>query len=188
MEKLTELIEKFREAKSLEERVEYAEKLIKEIGPELQAFALYCCKGKWEIAEEISQETQIVIARNLKQYRGGTDLEFRSWCFTTLRRKLINYLRKEKPERFEPLDASEIWHIIEAGDAGLPPGVRHDLEYAVRLIASLDPACATLLWLHHILDWDIKLIAETTERTYDAVRVQLRRCLEFGEGLMEKHP
>ena len=186
MGKLTELIDKYRKAKTLAERLTFSGELVCEIGPELEAFALRSCKR--EIAEDIYQETLVVIGKNLGKYRGNSDNEFRSWCYTILRRKLINYLRKDKSKQLDSLDEGPMWEVVAAGDPAVSPGVKLDLEYAIELIISVKPRCALLLWAHHLLGWSYELIAEAIGSTYNAVRVDLKRCLALAQSLMEKNP
>ena len=143
MGKLTELVNKYRKAKTLAERLTFSGELVCEFGPELETLALRSCKR--EIAEEIYQETLIVIGKNLEKYRGNFDNEFRSWCFTILRRKLINHLRKDKSKQLESLDEGPMREVIAASDAAVSPGVKLDLEYAIELIISVKPRCALLL-------------------------------------------
>ena len=183
---LAEKLERCRKAVSLKDTEESVEAFVREIASELMAFALRRCKP--EIAQEICQETILVIALKNKQCRGSDDRQIRSWCYTILRRKLSNYFRDEKPALFEPLSESEQWEVIAARDKEIAPGVRDDLEYAMGLLGARKPLCREWLWLHHIWEWDIQSITEAYGRTYNAVRMHLNRCLELAELLMEKHP
>ena len=183
---LAEKLERCRKAVILKDTVESVEALVREIGSELMDFALRRCKP--EIAKEICQETLLVIALKYREFRGSEDRQFRSWCYTILRRKLSNYFRDEKPALFEPLSESEQWEIIAARDKEIAPGVKDDLEYAMGLLGAHKPLCREWLWLHHIWEWDIQSITEAYGRTYNAVRMHLNRCLELAELLMEKHP
>ena len=183
---LAEKLERCRKAVSLKDTVESAEALVREIGSELMAFALR--HSKPEIAKEICQETLLVISLKYKEFRGSEDGQFRSWCYTILRRKLSNYFRDEKRAQFEPLSESEQWEVIAARDKAIAPGVKHDLEYAMGLLGASKPLCREWLWLHHIWEWNIQSIAEAYGRTYNAMRMHLKRCLKLAELLMEKHP
>ena len=118
---LAEKLERCRKAVILKDTVESVEALVREIGSELMDFALRRCKP--EIAKEICQETLLVIALKYREFRGSEDRQFRSWCYTILRRKLSNYFRDEKPALFEPLSESEQWEVIAARDKEITPGV-----------------------------------------------------------------
>jgi RNA polymerase sigma factor (sigma-70 family) len=187
MGQLSELISNYRQAKTLARRLAIVSELICEVGPELEAYAKRRARTQ-EIAEEVYQETLVVIATNLEKYKGNSDNEFRSWCYTIIRRKLANYMRDEKPDNFESFDESNLRDIIAAGQREISPGVEHDLKYALSLLAAAKPVCAVLLWVYHVLGWTYQAIAEAIGKSYDAVRVQLNRCLHDAQSLMEKSP
>jgi RNA polymerase sigma factor (sigma-70 family) len=161
--------------------------LICEVGPALEAYARRRARTL-DIALEIYQEVLIVIALNLESYRGNSDKEFWSWCYTIIRRKLANYIRDEKPDKFDSFDEVNLRDVVAAGQPEISPGVEHDLKYALSLLAAAKPVCAVLLWVYHVLGWTYEAIGEMIGKSYDAVRVQLNRCMDEAQSLVEKHP
>ena len=182
---LSEMVNVYRAATTFEQRVAAVEKIIREIGPELMAFARCCVKR--EIAEEIYQETLLVISLNLGKYKGASDNTFRSWCFRILRNKIANSLKGKKFEDVVEFNDESMRDAIDVGTKEISPDVRHDLEYAINLLGARNSDCRPVMLLHHIEGWEIKEIAADQHRTYDAVRMQLDRCLELAESLMAKH-
>ena len=183
---LSEMVNDYRAATTFEQRVAAVEKIIHEIGSELLRFA--CQNLNREIAEEIYQETLLVIALKLGQYKGDSDNTFRSWCFRILRNKIANFLKEKKFEDVAEFNDESMREAIDAGTKEISPDVRHDLEYAMNLLGAKKSDCRPVMLLHHIEGWEIQEIAADQRRTYDAVRMQLDRCLELAESLMAKHP
>ena len=181
-------LSKYRRATTATEAMGAVQALIEEIGPELMAYAVRHCR-RVVGAEEIFQETLLVIALKLGQFNGSHENEFRGWCYRILRNKLVNYLREEKPDKFEALSETEMREALEAepGSNLLAPGVRADLEYALALLDASKPECQESLLLHHILGWSNEDLAVHFELEYDTIRMRLKRCLEAAQTLMAKH-
>ena len=174
---LSDMVNDYRAATTFEQRVAAVEKIIYEIGSELLRFA--CQNLNREIAEEIYQETLLVISLNLGKYKGDSDNTFRSWCFRILRNKIANFLKEKKFEDVVEFNDESMREAIDAGTKEISPDVRHDLEYAMNLLGARNSDCRPVMLLHHIEGWEIKEIA-AYQRKYDAVRIQLGPL--FGTG------
>ena len=64
------------------------------------------------------------------------------------------------------------------------PGVSHDLEYAMKVLANAQPECHALLWAHYVQDLDYSDIAAEKGLTYDAIRMKISRCLDEARALL----
>ena len=181
-------LSKYRRATTATEAMGAVQALIEEIGPELMAYAVRHSR-RMVVAEEICQETLLVIALKLGQFNGSHENEFRGWCYRILRNKLVDHLREEKPDKFKALGETELREVLEAepGYNHLGPGVREDLEYGLALLDASKPECRELLWSHHIWGWSIEDLAEQLALKYDTIRMRLKRCLEAAQTLMAKH-
>ena len=62
--------------------------------------------------------------------------------------------------------------------------VRHDLEYAMKLLTSSKPECYEFLWRHFIIGLDYGDIAEERKMSYDSVRMKIGRCLDEAKSLV----
>jgi RNA polymerase sigma factor (sigma-70 family) len=180
-----ELVIKCQKATNVDDRTKEVGLLIELIGPELQAYCLRCCRP--QIAADVFQESLIKIASKVCTFRGSSERAFRAWCYTILRRRIWDAVKKLGRRELEPFDNEELWNVISAGGAEIAPGTRLDLEYAMSLLDKGKVPCRALLWTYHILGWDYALIAKATKRTYDNVRVALARCLKLAQTLIAKH-
>lgn len=189
MESLIELIRQYRRAKTLEQELQIAGEIIKWVSPKLEAFLLRACRRP-TLVEDLLQETLIKIYQNLGRFRGHTTGEAMFWCYAIARNILCSYFRTHKiEEHLEPFDTDTLWKVIHASAEKEPlsPAERQDLEDAFALLEKAKPPCRGYLWSHHIRGLDYKEIAQVYGLTYDAARMQLKRCLKLAIELMAKH-
>lgn len=187
MESLIQLIREYRYTNTLEEELQIAEKIIKWISPKLEGFLFRAC-GRPSIVDDLLQETFLKIYKSLRGFRGNSEGEAMSWCYKIARNTLCDYFRKNKiEEHLEPFDTETLWKAINASaeKAPLSAAERQDLEDAMTLLGKVKPPCRGYLWSHHIRGLDYKEIAEAYGLTYDAARMQLKRCLKLAIKLME---
>lgn len=162
----------------------FGERIICEVQPELWRFL--CYRGDQEMAEDVCQEALVAIANDLDKFEGTTDAQFWKWCYHIARNKLIDRIRREEVRSVTYLETETIWKVIEAtsSEEPLSPGDRIDLEYAMQLLKSVKPPCYDYLWTHYILQRDITEIARLFQVSYDAARMQIRRCLALAQSLV----
>jgi RNA polymerase sigma factor (sigma-70 family) len=184
MAHLIELVREFRNATTLAHKIQFAEHIICEVRPALWTYAFH--KGDKEIADDVCQDTLVAIANSLHLFYGETDSQFWKWCYRVARNKLIDHVRREKSRPASSLDTENLWRVIEMSNADEPisPGDRLDLEYAMQLLKSVKPPCYDYLWTHYILERDIAEIARLFQLSYDAARMQIKRCLKLAQSLV----
>jgi RNA polymerase sigma factor (sigma-70 family) len=131
-------------------------------------------------AEDVLQEVLKAIDISLKNFRGETDAQFRGWCKGIARHKIHDQYHAQKNERAQLMPPEELCQVVDASaqDASLLAGDRHDLEYAMKLLAESNPDCGSYLWKHYVLGLDYAEIAEEKNVKYDAARMKVGRCLE----------
>lgn len=189
MDSLIELIRRFRRAKTLEQELRIVEEIIEWVSPKLEAYLFRACRRP-SLVEDLLQETLIKIYKNLRRFRGDTTVEAMSWCYSIARHTLCDYFRTNKiEEHMEPFDTETLWKVINASAEKEPlsPAERQDLEDALALLGKVKPPCRGYLWSHYIRGMDYKEIAEVYGLTYDAARMQLKRCLKLAIELVAKH-
>jgi RNA polymerase sigma-70 factor (ECF subfamily) len=187
MESLIELIRQYRRAKTLEQELQIAEKIIKWVSPRLAAFLYRACRRP-SLVDDLLQDTSVKIFKGLRKFRGHTEGKAVSWCYAIARNTLRDHFRKHKiEEHLEPFDTETLWKTINASAEKEPLSAaeRQDLEDAMTLLEKAKPPCRGYLWSHHIRGMDYKEIAEAYGLTYDAARMQLKRCLKLAIKLME---
>ena len=166
------------------ERLPVAEQIFRRIEPELRHFVV--SHMSQDVAEDALQETLQAIAKNLQGFRGHTTSQFWEWCYTICRNEIRRHYRDKATERIQLLPPDELWREIEASaeDVPLPAAIRHDLEYAMKLLTNSKPECSDFLWKHFVFGLDYSEIAAEQGMSYDSVRIKIGRCLLIAKSLV----
>ncbi len=185
MSSLVELVGAYRESPRLAERMRLAEEVVHCVGPALRDYVVRRVRS--EFVQDTFQETLVTIAAQLHHSTATTDSQFWAWCYRIARNKCADAGRRQPAEEF--WDPQALWQVIEASAVVEPlaAGERLDLEHALNLLSQAKPPCRHLLWWRYVLGWDYAEIAEATGSAYDAVRMQIRRCLELAQELVAQH-
>ena len=186
MTSLLDLVRAYQQSPRLPERMRLAEEVIQVVGPALRGFVEQQVRPEW--VADVSQEILIAIAQNLHKFKGGTEREFWAWGYRIARNKCAD-ARRQIPEE-QPWDTDALQQLVESTTRIEPlvAGERADVDYAFTLLERAKPQCREVLWLRYVLDWDYAAIAKATGLTYDAVRMQIGRCLELLRNLLAAHP
>jgi len=178
MAALIKLVRTYRLTAGLTERLRLAEAIFRITEPDLRLFVFGHVRP--QSAEDVLQEVLKAVTTSLKNFQGGTDKEFWGWCYRIARNKLNDQYRAQASDRLQPLPPEQLWQLVDASakDAPLSAGDRHDLEYAMNLLATSKPDCGSYLWQHYVLGLDYGEIAEDKAVSYDAARMKVGRCLE----------
>lgn len=134
--------------------------------------------------DDILSKTLQAIFDGLDRARATTDQQFFSWCFSIAIHKAIDQRRKrKKQEDIETFSPDEIEASFMASFKETDMGQNLDFEWAKEQLKRLKPQCRYLIWKHLIDELDLNEIASLLRKTYDAVRVQMKRCLADAEGI-----
>ena len=184
MNDLMKLVRTYRLTAGLSQRLTLAEQIFRLIEPDLRLFVFGAIAHP--AAQDALQEVLKAIAISLGKFQGGTIKEFWGWCYRIARNKLNDQFRKEYADRMHPTPPDQLWQMIEASaqDAPISPAVRHDLQYAMKLLTSSKPECYDFLWKHFVFGLDYADIAEEKSMSYDSVRMKIGRCLEEAKALV----
>jgi RNA polymerase sigma factor (sigma-70 family) len=184
MDDLIKLVRTYRLTAGLAERIRLAEEIFRRVEPDLRLFVFSSISP--DAAQDALQEVLKAIAISLKKFQGDTVKEFWAWCYRIARNKLNDQFRKQYADRMQPVPPEELWQMVElsAQDAPISPAVRHDLEYAMKLLTAAKPGCNELLWRHYVIGLDYSDLAEETNVSYDSVRMKIGRCLEEARSLV----
>ena len=187
MDSVIDLVEKYRQAETLEKRYEYGGAIISFIGPKISAYIFARCLPG--VAEDISQKTLFGIVEGLRIFRGQTEGAFWSWCRQIARNKTNDHLREKlKDEVLVPIETAEVENAFElvAKDDGLSAGDRIDLEDAMKLLSSRNAPCCYFLYARYVWDETYAEIALRFDMTEDAAGKKIRKCLELVKMLVAK--
>jgi RNA polymerase sigma-70 factor (ECF subfamily) len=188
MDRFIQLIEEYRRATTLEEELRVMEEIITWVSPKLELFLLRACRP--DIADDVLQETLLKIFKKLRRFRGGTTAEALSWCYTIARNQLRDHFRTNKiQEHLDPFDTETTWKMIEETGKSEPISAaqRLDLDHALKLLDKAKRPCRGYLWSHYVRGLDYKEIAAVYGLTYDAARMELKRCLKLAIKLVDKN-
>ena len=128
-----------------------------------------------DVGEDIASDAWVEVMKNLAKFK-GTDADFRSWLFTTARRRLIDH-RRRYGRRPDPVVAQmpEAIDSIDAADLALRNIGSDD---AVRMILRvLAPDQAEVILLRVLGGLDTSYVASVLDKREGAVRVLQHRGL-----------
>jgi RNA polymerase sigma factor (sigma-70 family) len=184
MDDLIKTVRTYRFTSGLAERVRLAEDIFRRIEPDLRLFVFSSIKN--DSAQDALQEVLKAVAVSLKKFQGDTEKEFWAWCYRIARNKLSDHYREQYAELAQPVAPDELWRMMEvsAQDAPITAQTRHDLDYAIKLLTAAKPECYDLLWKHFVIGLDYGELAEMWNQNYDAIRMQIRRCLDQAKALV----
>jgi RNA polymerase sigma factor (sigma-70 family) len=186
MDDLIKLVRTYRLTDGLAERLRLADEIFRRIQPDLRLFVFSAIRPP--AAEDVFQEVLKAIATALGKFAGDTTAQFWAWCYRIVRNKLNDHYRSQRVEieRTQPMPPEEIQELVEASQKNAPLSAadKHDLEYALNLLASSKPECRDYLWKHFVLGLDYAEIAEDEKLSYDSARMRIGRCLDEARSLV----
>lgn len=183
MDDLIKLVKTYRFTASLDQRLRLGDEICRLILPKLRAFVFGAVAPS--VAPDVLQEVLNAVATSLRSFGGATNGEFWSWCYRIARYKIVDHLRRRASDRLQPMGPNELRQLVDLSPSPVrTAGVKHDLEYAMKLLTSVKPECHALLWAHYVQDLDYADIAEERGTTYDAVRMKISRCLDEARALV----
>jgi RNA polymerase sigma factor (sigma-70 family) len=175
-----------RDTTTLDVRVRFAEEFVIRVSGAVGNFVLR--RVPQEFAEDVTQQALTAIALHIHKFKGKTESQLWQWCYRVARNKVADCLRQHGGGATAPVEVEEARRALEAEaqHERILPGARQDLEYALSLLGAAKPPCVDLLWDYYILDLDYDDLSTLTALTVDAVRMQIRRCLELAQTLLAK--
>jgi RNA polymerase sigma factor (sigma-70 family) len=154
------------------------------IEPDLRVFVFSSISH--DAAKDALQEVLKAVATSLKKFQGDDVKQFWAWCYRIARNKLNDQFRRQYADRMQPTAPEDLWQMMDlsAQDAPITPAVRHDLDYAIKLLTAAKPGCSDLLWRHYVIGLDYAEIAEEQNLSYDNARMRIGRCLDEAKALV----
>ena len=181
---LLKLVRTYRVTAGLAERLRLADEIFRQIEPDLRLFVFNAIRPP--AADDVLQEVLKAVATALTKFAGDTTAKFWAWCYGIARHKLNDQYRRQAADRMQPMPTKALWRLVEASahTAPLSAADKHDLEYAMKLLAASKPECRDYLWQRYIFGLDYAEIAEEQNLSYDNVRMKIGRCLEEAKSLV----
>lgn len=185
MDDLTKLVRTYQLTAGLADRERLADVIFAQVEPAMRLFV----NGKIrpQFADDVLQEVLKAIVVSLSKF---TSSDFLAWCRGVARHKIHDQYQdnKKASERFQGLPPEEIWGLVDFSAAVEPlnSADRLDLETAMKLLAASKPGCEEFLWRHIAMDEEYDVIGEDHDMSYDAVRMQVGRCLDEAREIARK--
>lgn len=135
-----------------------------------------------EVAEDVAADTWLHVVRGLAAFRGD-EQAWRTWLFTTARRRAIDQFRRRARRPVRPLEEMLPDQLPVSPDAA-DEAIEHlGTRSAMALVARLPPHQAEVILLRVVAGLDNQAVARLVGRSPGAVRVAahrgLRRMAEF---------
>ena len=185
MSELINLIGAYRTAVSTKDREESLGALLEFINPDIYLFFLGRVSD--EDAQDLRSVTLTDIARGITKFKGATSSEAWAWCYTIAKRKLAAHFEEKGASGAVPMDPVLLTELAEASVTTMPFETeeqwRH-VQEAIEILRNSDPDCFHPLWDYLIMGMDYDELAAKGDKSYDAVRMQVSRCLDKIEPLL----
>ena len=134
-------------------------------------------------AEDITSDVFLTVAGAMRNFKGSTEQDFRSWIYTIAANQANAYIRKttRRKRLMENVVA-----MRRAAEPGSNPWSELDWPVLYTAILALKPAHQTMLTLRFFEDMDYDEIGRVTDTKPGTVRVTLHRILRrLKEGLRD---
>jgi RNA polymerase sigma factor (sigma-70 family) len=184
MDDLIKLVRTYRVTSGLPDRLGLAERILPLIEPDLRFFVFGAVRPP--AAEDVFQEVLKAVVTSLGKFKGNSTGEFWAWCYRIARNKINDQFGRQAADRLLPMPDEELWQLVETSVAPstLSAADRHDLEYALKMLARSKPECREYLWNHFVFGLDYGEIAQEQQLSYDSVRMKIGRCMEAAQALV----
>ena len=138
--------------------------------PHLFAY-IYTLLPNWNDAEEVLQETSLVLWRSFSEYEQGTN--FKAWACKTAFYQVLSFRKRQK--RKPVLMSREVVEAVAEESADLTDLLDEQLRALAGCINKLQPRDRNLLDRFYGLGISVKLIAEQLERPVGTITKSLTR-------------
>jgi RNA polymerase sigma-70 factor, ECF subfamily len=129
-----------------------------------------------EAADDIAADTWVHVVRGLPRFRGD-EKAWRSWLFTTARRRAIDQARRRARRPALAIDDVLPSELPAAGDTADIALEHLGTQAALGLLADLPPLQAEVILLRVVAGLDTEAVAKLVGRSPGAVRVAAHRGL-----------
>ena len=143
--------------------------------------ARYCLRRLFDraVAEDVTSEVFLQVARHLPRFPGQTETDFRCWLFRIASNAVAGCLRRSRRRKELWEAAARSRHSEQRGATHPSPGEPDALDWPAVYLAllELDDRDQTILTLRFLADCSHEEIARVVDSTAGAVRTALSRTL-----------
>src|SRR5579862_4963936 len=111
MDAIIGLVHEYRNALDTTEKTKVAQKIIVSISDRITVFLLSHASAD---TEDLRQMVFVAVVQGLEGFRGESDGEFWSWCYTIARNIVAKHFGKKKKEQTISIDPEELARLVEA--------------------------------------------------------------------------
>ncbi len=125
-------------------------------------------------AEDVTSSVFLTVARTIRDFKGQTEQDFRSWVYTIAANLANAHIRKTMRRKRLMNNVAVHWHEDEENSA---PWSRLDWPTLYAALQELKPEQQTVLTLRFFEDMDYDEIGRVVEARPATIRVTLHRAL-----------
>jgi len=126
--------------------------------------------------EDLASDTWLDVARSLARFRGNEE-DFRRWVFAIARRRLIDFRRRSRRRRTDPVPAAAMNDSPASGDTETEALEGMTTASALARIAKLPPDQAEVVLLRVVAGFSAKEVGLMMGKRPGTVRVLQHRAL-----------
>ena len=127
-----------------------------------------------EVAEDVTSTVFLEVARKIRDFRGGTDQDFRNWLYTIAVNQTNAHIRKSLRRKKLLAKASASLAALPDDDDG---SARLDWPRLYEAIMKLKPQHQTIITLRFFENLPFDQIAQVMDITQSTARVTIHRIL-----------
>lgn len=164
----------------------WGQEIVLEVYPKIQAFFFSRLGTE---GEDLVQETMLAIIQGMDKALARQKAQFFAWCYVIAKNKLNGFFRKKCGGKIHFVNVEVLWQLIESELSAdeLPPGFLHDFKIYMDALAKAKFPCAELLRDVYFAGLTVDELAAQLNVSVDAVRMQIRRCLETALKVIKRN-
>ena len=132
--------------------------------PAVYGYLFRLCAGDRDLAEDLTQDTWMALARELR--RGRHECADIRWLMTVARSRFLDHARRKQR-------AGRTLALVSSNDEYVDPPARHEVLAG---LASLDPMHRLVLMLRYVDDMPVPTVASNIRRNVTATNSLLARA------------
>jgi RNA polymerase sigma factor (sigma-70 family) len=185
MDAIIGLVNEYRKALDTTEKIKVAHSIIVSISDRMTLFLLGHAAAE---AQDLRQLVFIAIVQGLEGFRGESDGEFWSWCYTIARNIVAKHFGKRNKNPTISVEPEQLARLVDASAQreAITSEERTILNDALAVLEKAMPECFSLLWKRYIMGFEIREIASELGVAFDTARMKINRCLDSAQSLLEK--
>lgn len=184
MQDLLELLERYRQSRYIENKVEIAGQIVEAIAGKVWLFL--SSRAALGDVDDLRQEVLLAVVTQLDDCNARNQRAFWGWVYRIAANKAAN--RSNDAAKWVVIEQEEMIRLLEASDKsdGMTRRERADYEEILTALDQLDDRSRSIIWAHLVEGFTFVEIAAAAGKSPAAVRMRCARGLTAARKLLKK--